>query len=311
MAVLPFKPLVASDRDEYLEMGMVDVLITKLSNIRQLKVRSISSVRKYADLQQDPIAAGRELQVEAVLDGSIQRIGDRVRVTVRLLNVQDGISLWADKFDEPFTNIFALQDSISERVAAALPLNLSREEKDRLSRHYTENTEAFQLYLKGRYFWNKRTEEGFRKGIDYFNQAVRDDPNYAMAYTGMSDCYALLSDFGFVSPKEGFPKAKEAATRALAIDEKLAEAHTSLGHVKRDYDWDWPGAEQEFKRAIELNPNELSAHQWYAVYLSALGRHQEAIAEIKRALDLDPLSLPVNAVTATDKFGSSPFPVFR
>ena len=233
-----------------------------------------------------------------MLDGNIQRVGDRVRVTVRLLNVQDGTSLWADKFDEPLTNIFALQDSISERVAAALPLNLSREEKDRLSRHYTENTEAFQLYLKGRYFWNKRSEEGFRKGIEYFNQAIADDPNYALAFTGMSDCYALLSDFGFVPPREGFPKAKEAATRALAIDEKLAEAHTSLGHVKRDYDWDWPGAEQEFKRAIELNPNELSAHQWYAVYLSALGRHQEAIAEIKRALELDPLSLPVNAVTA-------------
>src|SRR2546423_14370058 len=152
MAVLPFKPLVANDRDEYLEMGMVDVLITKLSNIRQLKVRSISTVRKYADLQQDPVAAGREPQVEAVLDGSIQRVGDRVRVTVRLLNVADGTSLWADKFDEPFTNIFALQDSISERVAAALPLNLTGEEKTRLSRHYTENTEAYYLCLRGRYF---------------------------------------------------------------------------------------------------------------------------------------------------------------
>jgi DNA-binding winged helix-turn-helix (wHTH) protein/TolB-like protein/Tfp pilus assembly protein PilF len=298
MAILPFRPLVANDRDEYLEMGMVDVLITKLSNIRQLKVRSISTVRKYADLQQDPVAAGQELQVEAVLDGSIQRVGDRVRVTVRLLNVQDGTSLWADKFDEPFTNIFALQDSISERVAAALPLNLSGEEKARLSRHDTENTEAYQLYVKGRYFWNKQTEEGFRKGIDYFNQAIRDDPNYSLAYAGLSDCYALLSDFGFVPPGEGFPKAKEAATRALAIDEKLAEAHTSLGHVKRDYDWDWSGAEQEFRRAIELNPNYPSAHQWYAVYLSSLGRHQEAIAEIKRALELDPLSLPVNTVTA-------------
>ena len=298
MAVLPFKPLVPSDRDEYLEMGMVDVLITKLSNIRQLKVRSISTVRKYADLQEDPVAAGRELQVEAVLDGSIQRVGDRVRVTVRLLNVQDGTSMWADKFDEPFTNIFALQDSISQRVAAALPLNLSGEEKARLSRHDTENTEAYQLYLKGRYFWNKQTEESFRKGIDYFNQAIGDDPNYALAYAGMSDCYALLSDFGFVPPIEGFPKAKEAATRALAIDEQLAEAHTSLGHVKRDYDWDWPGAEQEFKRAIELNPNYPSARQWYAVYLSSLGRHQEATAEIKRALELDPLSLPVNSVTA-------------
>jgi DNA-binding winged helix-turn-helix (wHTH) protein/TolB-like protein/Tfp pilus assembly protein PilF len=298
MAILPFRPLVANDRDEYLEMGMVDVLITKLSNIRQLKVRSISTVRKYTDLQQDPVAAGRELQVEAVLDGSIQRVGDRVRVTVRLLNVQDGTSLWADKFDEPFTNIFALQDSISERVVAALPLNLSGEEKARLSRHDTENTEAYQLYLKGRYFWNKQTEEGFRKGIDYFDQAIGNDPNYALAYAGLSDCYALLSDFGFVSPIEGFPKAKVAATRALAIDEQLAEAHTSLGHVKRDYDWDWPGAEQEFKRAIELNPNYPSAHQWYAVYLSSLGRHQEAIAEIKRALDLDPLSLPVNTVTA-------------
>ena len=166
-----------------------------------------------------------------------------------------------------------------------------------MSRHYTENTEAFQLYLKGRYFWDKRTEEGFQKGIDNFNQAIRVDPNFALAYAGMSDCYVLLSDSGVMTPKEGFPKAEEAATRALAIDEKLAEAHTSLGRVKRDYDWDWPGAEQEFKRAIELNPNYPTAHQWYAVYLSALGRHQEAIAEIRRALKLDPLSLAVNSVT--------------
>jgi adenylate cyclase len=178
------------------------------------------------------------------------------------------------------------------------PTTFDRNRRNAHRRHDTENAEAFQLYLKGRYSWNKRTEEGYLKGIDYFDQAIRDDPNYALAYAGMSDCYALLSDSGVMTPGEGFPKAKEAATRALAIDEKLAEAHTSLGRVKRDYDWDWTGAEQEFKRAIELNPNYPSAHQWYAVYLSALGRHQEAIEEIKRALELDPLSLAVNSVTA-------------
>jgi len=291
MAVLPFKPLVANDRDEYLEMGMVDVLITKLSNIRQLKVRSISTVRKYADLQQDPVVAGRELQVEAVLDGSIQRVGDRVRLTVRLLNVQDGTSLWADKFDEPFTNIFALQDSISERVAAALPLNLSREEKARLSRHYTENTEAFQLYLKGRYFWNKRTGEGLKKAIEYFNQAIAIDPRYAQAYAGLADSYLLIGGYGLISQEEAIPKAKAAAEKALEIDDTLAEAHTSLGLIYQNYEWNWAECEKEYRRAIELNPNYATAHHWYGEHLVLMGRFDEGIAEIQRAQEIDPLSL--------------------
>lgn len=294
MAVLPFKPLVANDRDEYLEMGMVDVLITKLSNIRQLKVRSISTVRKYADLQQDPVAAGRELQVEAVLDGSIQRVGDRVRVTVRLLNVQDGTSLWADKFDEPFTNIFALQDSISERVAAELPLNLSREEKARLSRHYTENTEAFQLYLKGRYFWNKRTAEGLKKAIEYFNQAIAIDPRYAQAYAGLADSYLLIGGYGLISQEETIPKAKAAAEKALEIDDTLAEAHTSLGLIYQNYEWNWAECEKEYRRAIELNPNYATAHHWYGEHLALMGRFDEGIAEIQRAQEIDPLSLIIN-----------------
>ena len=289
MAVLPFKPIVANDRDEYLEMGMVDVLITKLSNIRQLNVRSISTVRKYADLQQDPVAAGRELQVEAVLDGNIQRVGDRVRVTVRLLNVQDGTSLWADKFDEPFTNIFALQDSISERVAAALPLNLSREEKARLSRHYTENTEAFQLYLKGRYFWSKFTEDGTKKSIEYYQQAIETDPNYALAFAGLSDAYNAQGATGLAPPREVIPKANWAAEKAIALDDTLAEAHNALGANKLLFDWDWPTAERELRRAIELNPNFADAHDLYAYYLAATGRLNEAMSEMKRAQELAPL----------------------
>src|SRR5438132_7617185 len=295
IAVLPFKPIVANDRDEYLEMGMVDVLITKLSKIRQLNVRSISTVRKYADLQQDPVAAGRELQVEAVLDGNIQRVGDRVRVTVRLLNVEDGTSLWADKFDEPFTNIFALQDSISERVAAALPLNLSGEEKARLTRHDTENTEAYYLCLRGRYFSYRRTEADLKKAIDYFQQAIARDPNYALAYSGLSDAYsALVFPLETVAPREAMPKAKEAALRALAIDDTLGEAHVSLAHVSFLYDWDWPVVEREFKRAIELNPSNAEAHHRYSHYLMAQQRIDESLAESKRALELSPIDLNLN-----------------
>jgi eukaryotic-like serine/threonine-protein kinase len=296
LAVLPFKPIGAEGEDEYLGLGMADALITKLSNIRGINVRPTSAVRKYGAQNQDPMAAARELGVEAVVEGSVQKVGEQVRVTVQLVSVRDGTPLWGQKFDEQFTNIFAVQDQISEQVARALTLSLSGAEQELLTKRYTENSEAYQLYLKGRFFWNKRTVEGLKKGLSYFNAAVEKDPSYAVAYVGLADSYSLLSDYGGLPPKEAYPQAKRAAMQALALDERLAEAHAALGSIKAAYDWDWTGAESEYRRAIELNPNYETAHQWYAEYLSGMGRHQEAITEIRRAREINPLSLIINAV---------------
>ncbi len=294
IAVLPFKPLSADDSDEYLGLGMADSLITELSNIKQIVVRPTSAVRKYGGLEQDPIAAGREQGVDAVLEGSIQRSGERMRVTVRLMNVRDGTALWAYKCDGQCADIFALQDLISEDVAQALTLKLTGEEYKRLTKRYTGSKAAYQSYIKGRYFWNKRTEEGFRKGIEYFEQAIANDPDYALAYAGMADCYNLLSSYYMLPQKETYPKAKAAAIKALEIDNAIAEAHVSLAYVKLNYDWDWAGAEREYKRAIDLSPNYATAHQWYAWQLMLMGRGDEAIRQMRRAQEIDPLSLAIN-----------------
>ncbi len=296
LAVLPFKPIGAGDEDDYLGLGMADALIIKLGNIRRINIRPTSAVRRYDAPNQDAVAAGRELGVEAVVEGSVQRVGGRIRVTVQLVSVKDRTPLWAEKFDEQFTDIFAVQDRISEQVVRALTLSLSGAEKQLLTKHYTENSEAYQLYLKGRYFWNKRTVEGLKKGISYFNEAVEKDPSYALAYVGLADSYSLLSDYGGLPPNEAYPQAKRAAMRAVELDERLAEAHATLAYIKTGYDWDWSGAEEGFRRAIELNPNYETAHQWYAEYLSGMGRHQEAIAEIRRAKEINPVSLIINAV---------------
>ncbi len=298
IAVLPFKPLGADTSDEYLGLGMADTLITRLSGLSQLVVRPTSAIRRYTASEQDAVAAGREQKVEAVLEGSIQRSDDKIRLTVRLVSVRDGAPLWSYKCDERCKDIFAVQDSISERVAEALTLKLTGEERRLLTKHYTENTEAYQVYLKGRFFWNKRTSEGFKKALEYFNQAVEKDKNYALAYAGLADCYLLLADYDWLPPLETSSKARAAATRALEIDDTLAEAHTSLADVTKFYDWDWAGAEREYRRAIDLNPNYMTAHQWYAEFLSGSGRYEEATAEIKRAEELDPLSLVVKSAAA-------------
>jgi len=299
IAVLPFKPLVANDRDESLEMGMADTLIMLLGNLHQIIVRPVSAVRKYADLHQDAVAAGRELSVESVLDGSIQKQGDRIRVTVRLLNVPDGSQLWADKFDEEFTDIFGLQDTIAAKVADALALELSGSDRKLLARHYTENTEAYQLYLKGRFHWlGSKTEERMRKSVEYFNRAIEVDPNYALAYSGLADGYVVLGTFYVMAPKEAFAKAKVAATKALKLDDTLAEAHASISIIKLLHEFDWPGYEREYRRVIELNPNYATAHYEYAQYLAAMGRFEEATKEGKRAQDLDPLSVTLAEISA-------------
>lgn len=290
IAVLPFKPLVVEASDDSLQLGMADTLITTLSNVSQITVRPTSAVRKYTGLEQDAVVAGREQRVDAVLDGSIQKLGDRIRVTVRLLRVEDGAQLWASKFDEKSTDIFLVQDSISKQVADALAVKLTGEERELLTKHYTGDTEAYQLYLKGRYFLNKSTEEDFKKSIEYFQQALERDPNYALAQAGLADSYAQLGSYGLIQMKDSYPRARVALTRALESDEKLGEAHASLGFILMNYYWDWAEAEKRYKRAIELNPNYAMAHNWYSQHLAFTGRSQEAIREAKRAQEIDPIS---------------------
>ena len=290
IAVLPFKPLVPESRDEALELGMADTLITKLSNGTKIIVRPISSVRRYGGVEQDPLAAGRELVVDAVLDGTIQRWGDRIRVTARLVRVSDNRTLWAGQFDRGFGDIFDVQDSISERAAAELVPILTGEEKEQLARRYTADTEAYELYLKGRFFWYKRTPQATAKAAEYFQRALERDPRYALAYAGIADCYRTLPIMSDAPSRESFPKAKQAALKALEIDNNLAEAHSALGYVEYFFEWDWAAAEKEFQRAIEINPNYPLAHLGYAHLLSTLGRHEDALAEIDRAIKLDPLS---------------------
>ena len=288
IAVLPFKSIGAEGDNEYVELGMADALITRLSNIRGIVVRPTSSVSKYTRSQQDAVTSGRELGVEAVLDGSVQKISDRIRVTVRLIRIKDAAPLWAETFDERWTDILSVQSSIAQKMAGALALQLTGEEQRLLSKRYTDNAEAYQLYLKGRYSSNKWTTESVRKAIAYFNQAIALDPDYALAYAGLADCYYALSVW--MPHREVMPKMKEMATKAVALDESLAEAHSSMSVALAYHDLDWSGAEKEIRRAVELNPNNAQIHRYYGNLLSTLGRFNEATSEFEKAQELDPTS---------------------
>jgi TolB-like protein/DNA-binding winged helix-turn-helix (wHTH) protein/lipoprotein NlpI len=294
IAILPFRSLVSEEGDEYLGVGMADALITKLSSLRQIVVRPTNSILRYADSQKDLVEAGHELGVDLVLDGRVQKSGDRIRVTVQLVRASDGAPLWADKFDEKDTDVFTLEDRLTEEVAASLLPTLTGAQKEQLTRRYTEDTEAYQDYIKGRYYWNKRTATGVTKAVGYFEDAILKDPKYALAYAGLSDAYGTLRLVEDVKPEDVMPKARSAALKAIELDPDLAEAHASLGYVKHRYEFDWLGAEKEFKRAIELNPDYSTAHQWYGWYLTCLGKNDAAFEEFKRAQQLDPLSLYVN-----------------
>ncbi|MGH8101628.1 MAG: tetratricopeptide repeat protein, partial [Chthoniobacterales bacterium] len=296
IAVLPFKPLVAQDRDQVLEMGMADTLITKLSSSRRLVVRSLNSVRKYDGLNQDPVTAGRELQVNAVLEGNVERSGGHIRLTTRLINVANGASLWTGTFDEQFTDVFALQDAISEKVAAALAVQLSGEEQKRLAQKDTDDIEAYQLFLTGRYHFAKLIPVELRMSIEFFQQAIARDPSYAQAYYGLAEANRSLSITADVPSGECLPQAENAARKAIALDDGLAEAHASLGFCLCWYDWNWKGAEEEVERAITLNPNSAFARFVHAHILSDQGRHEEALAEIKRVRELDPVFLLFSAL---------------
>ncbi len=298
IAVLPFRVLSSERGDEYLSLGLADALITSLSQTRQVIVRQTEAVAKYQNTGKDPLEAGREQGVDAVLEGQVQRIGDRVRVTARLVRTSDGTSLWADRFEEKFTNIFAVEDTVAEKVARTTILAMKGAGEapttERLTKRYTENNEAYEAYLKGRYMWNKRTVDSLQKALVYFQQALRLDPNYSLAYVGIADTYTLLSFFTLAAPSDAFPKAKEAAEKALAIDNTLAEAYTALGQYNAYYEWDWNGAEVEFQKGIALNPNYPLLHHWRSLNLIAMGRMDEARAAMQRALELDPLLLVSN-----------------
>ena len=296
IAVLPFRSLNNDPADDYLGTGMTDTLIAKLSNLRQISVRPTSSVIKYAAQSLDAHSVGRELGVDLVLEGTVQRADDRIRVTVQLVDVRDRNPLWAQSFEERITAIFAVQDSISEKVAQTMLVKLNRDEQEQLRKRETENVEAYQAYLRGRFFWNKRNEDGLRKGLEHFKQAIDLDSNYGQAYAGIADAYALLGTYNanLISRDEAFQRAQEAAMKALRIDGTLAEAHTSLALIKAYYEHDESGAEREFKQAIESNPNYATAHHWYSEFLATRGQQPEAMTEILRAQELDPLSPVIN-----------------
>jgi len=289
IAVLPFKPLSSENRDQALELGMADALITKLSNSRQVIVPSVNSVRRYGDLDQDPVVAGRELQVNSIVEGSVQKSGDRLRVSARLINVADGSSLWSGTFDENFTDVFAVQDAISQKVTDALALGLSGKEQRRLTKRYTENIEAYQLYVMGRYHYARLTPPDIRASIDFFQQAIDLDSNYALAYFGLADAYLSLAFAADVASQDCLPGAKVAARKALDLDQSLAEAHASLAFSVYCLDWDWSGAQTEAKQAVSLNPNSAAAHFAYAHVLSNIGSHNEAAWESEQAIALEPV----------------------
>ena len=296
IAVLPFKMLNAAAADEYLGIGLADTLITQIGRIPEILARPPSAVQKYAESQtQDPLAAGRELRVEAVLDGTVQREADKLRVTARLLRISDGAPLWSGKFDEQFTKVFEVQDSISQEVAKALIQNLTSEDRKLLTKRHTDNPEAYRAYLKGRYFWNKRTPDGLQQSLTYFRQAIDLDPTYSSAYAGMADAYALLVWQEQLPQNEFIARAKAAAIQSLEIDEALAEPHATLGFLKFWYDWDFTGAELEFRRAIELNPDYGTAHHWYGEFLGLVGRFDDGFKELKLGQEIDPLSPIINA----------------
>ena len=297
IAVLPFKPIVAADSDDSFELGLTDALISQLSGSPQLAVRPLSSVRRYAKIEQDATVAGQSLRADVVLDGNYQRAGERVRVSLRLVQTTDGQILWADKFDEKKIDAFALQDEISARVAKALLPRLTNSETYALNKRGTNDAEAFALYQRGRYFWNQRTESGYRKAIECFEQAIDRDADFAQSYSGLADAYMLLGGYQIASHTQAdfIAQARRAALRALEIDSRLAEPHASLGLIAFNYDWDFAAAEQHYRRAIELNPNYVTAHHWYgAAFLFQMKRFDEAVAEMRRAQELDPLSSIIN-----------------
>jgi DNA-binding winged helix-turn-helix (wHTH) protein/TolB-like protein len=295
IAVLPFEAPGASGENQYLGVGLTDAVITRLGRLSQIVVRPIGAVRSLGS-SPDPVTVGKQLNVQAVLEGTVQRVGDRTQVAVHLRRASDGNELWQEQFDEKTSSDFEIEDAISQRLAKALALRLNPDEQRQLDTPATPNSQAHDLYIQGRYYWNKRSVESVGKSIDLFRQATNLDPNYAAAWSGLSDALILAGSYGnsFLAPSDAMPKAKAAAQKALAIDESSAEAHTSLAYIHLMWDWDFAAAEQEFKRALEVNPAYVNAHHWYSHELVALGRMAESHEESEMALGLDPTDVVIN-----------------
>jgi serine/threonine protein kinase/Flp pilus assembly protein TadD len=294
LAVLPFVNGSADPDADYLSDGITESLINSLSRLPNLKVMSRDSAFRYKGKDTDTETVARELGVRTVLKGRVRQHGGNLAISAELIDATDNSHIWGQQYSRKPADIFALQEKIAKEITKALRLHLTGQEEKSLAKTYTTNPEAYQGYLQGRYWWNKRTQDGFNKGIESFQQAIAKDPTYALAYCGLADCYSMHANYGFLPPKIGYSRANDAALNALELDDTLSEAHVSLGFIKSDYAWDWAGAEKEFQRAIALNPNYATAHQWHGYALWRTGRFEESIAEHRRALELDPLSLPVN-----------------
>jgi len=297
LAVLPLENLSADASQSYFADGMTDELITDLAQISALRVISRTSVMVYKGARKPLPQIARELNVDAVVEGTVLRSGDQVRITAQLIEASTDRHLWSQSYEGELRDSLALQNTVARAIADQIRINLTPQEQAALKNVKVVNPQAYESYLKGRYFWNKRTADGLKVALAYFNQAIEEDPKYAQAYSGLADTYALLGDWQYavMTPKETFPKAKVAAIKALELDSALGEAHNSLAFVLDGFDWDFDAAGKEFRRAIELNPGYATAHHWYAWHLSLLGRYDEAITEMRKAENLDPLSLIINA----------------
>ncbi len=295
IAVLPFSDMSPDGDQEFFCDGISEEIINALNQVDGLRVVARTSAFAFKGRNEDIREIGRSLDVTSILEGSVRKSGQTVRITAQLIHVEDGFHLWSERFDRQMEDIFAIQDEIAQTIVRMLEVKLVGERRA-LVRRYTDNLDAYTSYLQGRYYWNKRTEDGLEKGLSFFEQAIAKDPEYALAYAGLADSYNLLGFYGVAPPKEVYPRAEEAAQKALQMDGTMAEAYASLAFARMFYDWDWPGAEEAFRQAIELNPGCSTAHHWYAEYMVLVGRGQDAAAQSKKALESDPLSLIINTL---------------
>ena len=297
LAVLPLENLSGDASQDYFADGMTDELITNLGQISALRVISRTSVMTYKGVRKPLAQIAAELNVEAVVEGSVLRSGERVRITAQLIQVPADKHIWAQSYEGDVRDTLTVQNRVARAIAEQIRVTLNRQEQATLEKSKTVNPEAYEAYLKGRYFWNKRTGDGLRTAIEYFSRAIKTDPAYAEAYSGLADAYAVSGDlkYGVLSPQDAFPKARAAATKALALDDTLGEAHASLAFALDLYGWDWDAAETEYRQAIKLNPGYATAHQWYSWHLIMMGRNNDAMFELRKAQGLDPLSLIISA----------------
>jgi len=295
IAVLPFENRSEDKANAYFAEGVQDEILTRLSKIADLKVTSRTSTEHYKSAPKNLAEIAKQLGVAHILEGSVQKNGDAVRVNVQLIKAANDSQVWAETFDRKLTDIFSVESDVAKAIADQLRAHITRQEEQVIAAKPTKNIEAYDAYLRGRYFWNKRTSDGIKHAIEHFQQSIERDPDFALGHAGLADSYIALTFYNFAAPHETMPKAKESAIKALALDDTLAEAHASLAHILMNYDWNWSAAEKEFKRSIELTPDYATGHQWYAIhYLTATGRFEEAVQEMKKALELEPASLVMN-----------------